>query len=273
MVSATRSARLVRTRSGTKNREREVLVVARIVLIAVVVGLWQITPKRILPAYAVGRPNTVASSLWHLVSSNEIWPALARTGQAVLYALIIGALIGVALAAIGTLRLGRWLLQPIVTVAYAIPKVALIPIYVIILGIDTRTHVVLVVSMVLFVFYFSMNQALGELDADQLLVLRLMGATRMQVARSFAFPSAIPQLIGATRIALPLAFGIEVFAELRVPTSTGLGVLLANAANTLNAPDAMAVTIVIVVVAYVLDVFIGGRLRRYTESIGMGVPG
>jgi NitT/TauT family transport system permease protein len=259
------------TRSAWISSEVVTLAVGRLVFLAAVAGIWQVAPEKVLPSFAVGRPRSVAESLWHLVVTNQILPSLATTGLAVLYALVIGALIGVALAGIGTLKVGAWLLEPIVTVAYAVPKVALIPVYVIILGIETRTHVVLVVTMVLFVFYFSTRQAMAELDRDQIWALRLMGAHNLTVARLFVLRSATPQLIGATRIALPLAFAIEVFAELRVPTANGLGVLLANAANNLDAPEAVAVSLVIVFVAYILDVFIGGRLRRYTRSIGRGL--
>ena len=253
------------------SRESVVLLLGRIVLAGIVIVAWQEAPESILPSYAVGRPSTVANSLWHLLTTNQIPPSLLSTGLAVLYSLVIGALIGIALAGIASFRLGAWLLEPITAVAYAIPKVALIPVYVIMLGIETRTHVVLVVSMVLFIFYFSMRQAIEELDVERMLALRLEGATRLQVARLFVLRSAIPHLIGAARIALPLAFAIEVFAELRVPTENGLGVLLANAANSLDAPSAVAIALIIILVSYILDVFIGGRLRRYTESIGMGI--
>jgi NitT/TauT family transport system permease protein len=266
-------ARVARIRPAPRKVDREVwlLFAGRLLLVAVVALLWQVAPEHLLPSYAVGRPRHVATSLWKLVTSHELFSSTAATGLAVLYANVLGAVIGVLLALVAGTRAGEWVLHPIVTVTYAIPKVALIPVYVIILGIEPSTHVALVVSMVMFTYFFSMRQALAELDADQLLAFRLMGASRLQIARLLVLRSAIPHLIGATRIALPLAFGIEVFAELRVPTASGLGVLLANASNTLDANGAVAVSLVIVLIAYVLDVLIGGRLRRYTESIGMGV--
>jgi NitT/TauT family transport system permease protein len=125
--------------------------------------------------------------------------------------------------------------------------------------------------MVLFAYFFSMRQAIDELDQQQVIALRLMGASRVTVVRVLTLRSAVPHLLGATRIGLPLAFGIEVFAELRVPTVHGLGVLLSDAANNLDPNGAMAVALFIVVVAYLLDLLIGAQLRRYTKSVGLGM--
>lgn len=263
----------VRARSAHIRVDRSfgLLFLARVLLLVLVAAVWQLAPERILPSYAVSRPRQVGSHLWDLVKDDVLLPAVVSTALAVFYALVVGACIGVLLAVVSSTRVGGWILQPIITVAYAVPKVALIPVLVIVMGIETRTHVTLVVSMVLFTYFFSMRQAFDEQDADQVLALRLMGAGRLAVVRLLTVRTAIPHLIGATRVALPLAFGIEVFAELRVPTAHGLGVLLANAANNLDAAGAIAVALVIVLIAYLLDTFVGGRLRRYTESIGMGM--
>jgi ABC-type nitrate/sulfonate/bicarbonate transport system permease component len=78
-------------------------------------------------------------------------------------------------------------------------------------------------------------------------------------------------LLGATRIALPLALTSEIFAELREPTVNGLGTLLADSSQDLQGADATAVLIVTVVVAYVLDIFLQRQVHGYTHLTGTGM--
>jgi NitT/TauT family transport system permease protein len=253
------------------------VVAVRVAVVVVILAIWQFAaggPKSFLPAIVVSHPDAVARMMWHLLINGQLLSALGSTGLSVLYSMVIGAVIGVGLALATAVPVGRWLLEPLVTVTYAIPKVGLIPLYIILLGLNTKAHVALVTSAVLFAFYYAMRQAVDDIDRDRLVTLRLMGAGHLKVVTGLYLRSAMPQLLAALRISLPLAFATEIFAELQVPTTSGLGVLMEKFSqtglDTLDASGAIAVMLFVVLVAYVLDVVIGGRLRRYTEGIGVG---
>src|SRR6202042_323158 len=101
--------------------------------------------------------------------------------------LALGLVIGSALAVVTSVPVGRWLLEPLINVTYAVPKVALIPLYIIALGLNTRAHVALVTSAVLFVYYYAVRQAIGEVDRDQLTALRLLDAGWVKIATALYF--------------------------------------------------------------------------------------
>jgi ABC-type nitrate/sulfonate/bicarbonate transport system permease component len=252
------------------NRRVLALWSLRLVLTAIFIVAWQLAPANVVPASAVGRPGGVVSSIGHLITSGQIFSALGNTALAIAYSIVIGGVAGALLAIVSSLPVVRWFLQPIISVAYSIPKVALITLYILLLGVSVRTHVVFVVTAVIFIYYFAIHQSLAELDQSRLTALRLMGASWTKVLTSFILPSSVPQLFAATRIALPLAFTSEIFAELRVPTSSGLGVLLNTDATNLDGASSMAMLLVITLIAYLLDVFLRGRLQNFTESTGVG---
>jgi ABC-type nitrate/sulfonate/bicarbonate transport system permease component len=245
--------------------------VARLLTALALLVIWQFAPRALVPTIAVSRPLDVARSFGQLISSGELFSATWATAEQVLYSLLLGAPIGIALAVLSSARLGRWLLGPIISATYAIPKVGLISFYILLLGVDTKAHVVFVVGFVLFAYYFAVRDALEGLDRDKLTALRLMGAGRLALFRVFVLPSAVPQLFTASRIAVPLAFASEVFAELEMPTATGLGVSLEKATTSLDIATGVAIALFIVLIGYLLDLVIGARLRRYTESIGTGL--
>jgi ABC-type nitrate/sulfonate/bicarbonate transport system permease component len=245
--------------------------IARVLTALAVLVIWQFAPRGIVPIIAVSRPTNVASAFGHLVDTGVLFTATWATAEQVLFSLLLAAPIGIALAVLTSTRLGRWLLGPLISATYAIPKVGLISFYILLLGVDTKAHVVFVVGFVLFAYYFAVRDALEDLDHDKLTALRLMGAGRLTLFRVFVLPSAVPQLFTATRIAVPLAFASEVFAELEMPTATGLGVSLQTASTSLDTATAMAIALFIVLIGYVLDLVIGARLRRYTDSMGTGL--
>ena len=268
----------VTTTSGPPSRRRRrrplaTVWAARILLAAVVLGLWQIFaggPKSALPRNVVSRPSDVATALWDLIAHGGIFSSLGQTALSTAYALLIAIPIAVVLAAITSNPIGRWVFEPIVTIAYAIPKIGLISLLVIILGISRSADVVLVTSAVVFVYYFGFRQTIDELDRSRIVAFRLMGAGRIRIFRSLVLGYSVPQLLASSRVAVPLAFATEVFAELRVPATPGLGVELSRLVNNFESASSVAVMIFILALGYLLDVLLRGLLNRYTKSIGLG---
>jgi NitT/TauT family transport system permease protein len=256
-------------------RSSVTVLVARLLLIAAVLGLWELlsgAPDAVLPDDVVGTPVSVGHRGWQLIMDGQLPSNLGSTALTIFYALLLAIPIGVGIGLLAANPIGRWLFHPIITLTYAIPKVGLISLYVLLLGANTKTHVVLVTGAALFVYYFSVLQASTEIDRRTLTALRMMGAGPLRIAWSYLLPSSVPYLFAATRIALPLAFATEIFAEIKVPATPGLGALLTRLTGALDAPGSMAVVIFVVIVGYLVDVVLGGLLARYTRSIGRGIP-
>ena len=132
--------------------------------------------QRMGAADAVGQPSSVASSLWALLKSGTLATALGSTLLAVLYAMIIGAVLGIVLGIFSSMPVGRWLLGPAISVLYAIPKVGLITVFIILIGVGRSSHVALVVSAVMFVYFYAIRQGIEEVREDLTNALRGMGA-------------------------------------------------------------------------------------------------
>lgn len=255
-------------------RDHLTVLALRVLFVGCLLGLWQLLsggPKAVLPSTVVGSPASVATAGWHMLASGQLFASLGHTGLGVIYGLGLSIPIGAAIGALAATRIGNWLLHPIITLTYAIPKVGLISLYVILLGANTKSHVVLVTGATLFVYYFAVLQAAREIDRRTLTAMRMMGAGPLRVVRSYLLPSAAPFLFAATRIALPLAFATEIFAEIKVPSTPGLGLQLENLITALNAPGSMAVVIFVAIIGYLIDVLLSSLLSRYTRSIGKGI--
>jgi taurine transport system permease protein len=256
-----------------RSRSTVLIWIGRVLVVAVVLVLWQAFaggPKSALPSDVVSRPSAFAGAFWTLLKGGGIFPPTGQTALSALYSLLIAIPVAAVAAAITATRLGRWVFEPIVTITYAVPKVGLISLLVIIDGISRTTDVILVTSAVIFVYYFAFRQAADELDRSRVIAFRLMGANRLRIFRSLMIGYAIPQLIAASRIAIPLAFATEIFAELRVPGTPGLGVELTSLIDNFKSASSVGVMLLILVLGYLLDLLLRGLLSWYTKSIGVG---
>jgi NitT/TauT family transport system permease protein len=253
--------------------DRTFLIVARLGLAVVVIAFWELNSGgrgSLLPDYAFGAPASVGWQFLKLFSGVQIYSSLWSTVATVLVATAVSAPIGIVLAVATSVPVGRWLLEPLVTITYAVPKVGLISIYILILGVSGTTHIVLVGGATMFLYYYAMRQAINEIDRRQVIDFRLLGAGWAKIARSLLVRSASPNLIGATRLALPLGFAIEIFAELRIPTSSGLGALLEADSAAQNTAGSVAVMLFVLLIGYLLDLLLGVLLGRYAKSTGTG---
>jgi NitT/TauT family transport system permease protein len=255
--------------SGSLWRKWQVLI-ARVGAVVALVLLWQFLPTSIVPHFAVSTPGQTARAFGHLFTTGTIWPNLWATVEGVLIGLGIGAPVGCILAGLFRVRAIAWLLEPVMTMANAVPKVALISLFILWLGLGATSHLALVVSFVVFVFFYNTQQAFKEVDPDRVIALQLLGVSRPQLFRLLVAPSAFPFVLAAARVAVPLAFGAQVFAELRIATPYGLGALLLRYSQSLYSAGAIAVMLLIGAIGYILDIVMGNRLSRYVSRLGLG---
>lgn len=252
---------------------RWVVLGCRLAAIAVVLGLWQHFaggPSAVLPTDAISKPSSIFIAFWHLVGNGLIFQATWYTAFSVIVGLPVSALIGGVLAALTAKPKGRWVFQPLVSLAYAIPKVGLIQLFILYFGLHRKVELAIIVSSVSFIYYFALRQAWDELNPEVYAALKLMRAGRLKILTTFVLPSAVPQLFAATRIGLPLALATEIFAEIVVGQDNSLGHLVSLYTLTSNSAGAVAVLLFVSFLGYLIDIGLDSGLRRYGDSIGLG---
>ena len=172
--------------------------------------------------------GNAASSLW-------------RAGAGLFLAIIIGAVLGIAMA---WWKPVNALVSPLVEMFYPMPKSALIPVTVLWLGFGNGSKILLILlGCMLPVTIGAFN---GARASEQMLVwsARSMGASRLRVLWDVVLPSAMPELLNGIRTALALSFILLVSSELIV-AQHGLGYLIGylGANGTYDAMFAVVLTV------------------------------
>jgi NitT/TauT family transport system permease protein len=152
------------------------------------------------------------------------------------------------------------LLEPVMILLNAIPRVILAPLFVIWLGIGLASKVALALILVAVLVFFSVYNGIKEVDVRLVERVRTLGGTRRVLIREVYVPSVTAWVLGSLKIAVGFAFTGAVVGEF-VASSRGLGYLLQFAQSTYNAGLTMA--LIALIMTFVLVLFaLAERLER-----------
>ncbi|OCP01935.1 taurine ABC transporter permease [Ensifer sp. LC13] len=175
--------------------------------------------------------------------------SLVRIFGALAVAIALGVPVGLA---IGTSRLGKGILDPIVEFLRPLPPLAYLPLVIIWLGIGEASKIAVIALAMLPPIILSTATGVRSASRDHVNAARAFGASRLQVLRHVILPSALPSILTGTRIALGAGWSTLVAAEL-VAATRGLGFMIQSAAQFLVTDVVIAGIIVIAAVAFVFE--------------------
>ena len=184
--------------------------------------------------------------------------SLWRTGAGLGLAILIGAVLGFAMA---FWRGAETALSPVVELFYPLPKSALIPITALWLGFGDGSKILLIcMGCMLPVTLGAFN---GALSADRTLLwsARSLGASRLRSMWDVVLPSAVPELLNGIRTALALSFVLLVSSELIV-SREGLGYLIGFLGSNGTYEAMFAVVLTVAFIGFLADRLYETFVRR-----------
>jgi NitT/TauT family transport system permease protein len=226
--------------------------IIRLVLVGSVLALWEYLPLSRGVRLWLSSPSLIVAMLWHWVLDGSLWGHLFATLSVMVMGYVAGSVLGIGAGlTLGCMpRLSR-VLAPFISAFYALPKIALAPLFIILLGIGAESRIVLVTLTVFFLVFNSTLDGVRDVDRDMIQCLRLMGATRGEIIRRVLVPSALPWIFTAMRISVRYAFTNTLLAEL-IAANKGLGFLIEFYSGNFNATGSYAAILVIIVLSVVL---------------------
>jgi len=235
-----------------------------IVLFVVVVAAWQAV-HRYAGDTAITSPLDTLRRASALVTTANFWGHAQATGTAFVAALAIAIVTGVALGLLfGMERFAGDVAEPILVSLYAIPKVTLYPVILLVFGLGMSAKVAFgVIHGVVPVILFTLG-AVRNIDPVLVRTSRVMRLTRWQTAATVLAPAVLPELMSGVRVGFSLTMlGVligEMFASQR-----GLGFLITNGMSLNDVPLTTSVVVIVVVFAIAANgllLAVDNRVRR-----------
>ena len=228
------------------------IALIRLLIVTVIVGLWEFAPVSKQIKFWLSSPSKILGTLWGWIVDGSLWSHLGATLSVMSTGYAVGCFTGITLGLmLGFLPRAYRVVSPYIAAFYALPKIALAPLFIILLGIGMSSKVALVAITVFFLLLNNTIDGIRDVDKDLVESLRLMGATRGEVLRKVLVPSALPWIFTGARISVRYAFTSTLLAEL-IASNRGLGFLIEFNSGNFNATGSYAAILVLVLFSVAL---------------------
>jgi NitT/TauT family transport system permease protein len=138
----------------------------------------------------------------------------------------------------------RGLLMPYVVTSQVVPKLALMPLFIVWFGFGMTSTVVITALICFFPLMENTLTGLQQVDPQRVELFRMLGATRRQTLWRLKLPSGLPSILAGLRIAVVLALVGAVVGEF-IGANRGLGALVIASQGTMDTPLMFAVLVLI----------------------------
>ncbi|WPB57149.1 ABC transporter permease [Xylophilus sp. GOD-11R] len=211
------------------------------------------------------RPSQIAVVLWQKMPL--LWPHTVQTLYTTFAGFVIGVVAGVLVGmVIGSSKTAYDVAYPLLVGFSSIPKVAVVPIFVVWFGAGTVPAIL--TSAVICVFPVVVNVATGLATTEPELedVLKVLGASKRDILMDVGLPRALPYLFASLKIAITLSFVGTVLSE-TVAANKGIGNVMMIASGNFDVPMVFAglfILAVLGVALYSVSSYFESRMTGWT---------
>lgn len=215
-----------------------------------------------LPAAFIGQPTVFLRRIWDLFATGAVISPIIDTMSATGMAFCVGGVLALISALLLTIfPLAREVLQPFIDALNALPRVALIPLFIIWFGLGFTSKVVSGISLMYFILLYNTLAGARSVDPDHRALARSLGLDGRQTFVQIVIPTAIPAIFAGLKLGLVYILLGVVTAEL-IAGGKGLGSLVSYYSNTYDSNGVFAVLIVLIFISFALASLMA-RLENY----------
>jgi NitT/TauT family transport system permease protein len=147
----------------------------------------------------------------------------------------IAAAVGLSLA-VGV-PMGLWaglnssadaVVSPIAYILYPIPKIAFLPVFLVILGMGNVSKIILIFTIIIFQVLLSVRDGVKEIPGELFYSVKTLGLSRCQIYTNLVLPAVLPKIMSSLRTSIGVSIAVLFFGE-NFATSYGIGYFIMNA--------------------------------------------
>ena len=223
--------------SGFSPRQRPWIGAATI---TVLVLAWQAgSASGLIPALFLPSPLGVLAAGVDMLRTGELLTHLVTSLGRILLGFGLGALGGVSVGlAVGVFSLAEAVGNPLIAATFPIPKIALLPLLILWLGIGEASKVAVIMLGVFFPMAINTYTGVRHADSQLLRAAVSFGAGRWSLIRKVMLPSALPMIFAGLKLGAGTSLLLLVAAEM-IAANSGIGYLILNAQNLMETTTLM----------------------------------
>ncbi|MQA83931.1 MAG: ABC transporter permease subunit [Streptosporangiales bacterium] len=223
------------------------------VLLVLVVAVWKLVIAAFdISPYVLPQPEEVVGGMVEVVQSQgfmgHLWVTLTETLIGFAIALVLGVGMGAVLGRI------LWLeraLRPLIVASQVVPKVALVPLFIVWFGFGMTSKIVIVAILAFFPIMLNSLLGVRSVEPGQRDVMRSLNAGRWATFWRLEYHSTLPYVFAGMEIGIVFAIIGAVVGEY-LGGNQGLGYLIVVSLNALNAQQLFAVIVILTLLGFAL---------------------
>jgi NitT/TauT family transport system permease protein len=247
-------------RSFFRRYEHSIIATSGLIIF---LGLWEfLTAFGFIRPLFTSSPSRIVAAAWQL-ASNGVWNDLAISATEFGIGFSLAVLVGVP----GGILLGwyrRWhaVFDPYISMLYVMPRVALLPLLILWLGLGLASKIAVVFLGAVFPILINVIAGIRTLDQTLVMCARSFGAGDAQIFATVALPGSVPFILAGLRIGVGRALVGVVVGEM-VASTGGIGHMMSDAGSRFQTDRVFVGIILIAVFGYVVTSFLNRLERRY----------
>jgi ABC-type nitrate/sulfonate/bicarbonate transport system permease component len=207
-------------------------VIAPYLLISALLIAWQLaTDLRLVMPFLLPSPAAVVRWIVDDVSSGKFFINAGWTLYRTLVGFALAAVFGVAIGILmSRSKIVHWFFDPIVSIGMPIPKIALLPVFMLWFGLYDASKILMVAFSACFQVIATTWQATQNVERELIWSARAVGARRRDILWEIIMPAASPQIITGLQITFPVCLIVVLITEMQMG-GQGLGDAMLSAAR------------------------------------------
>lgn len=245
-----------------RSRRRARVWATRLGMLAAVLVTWEVLSGPVIAPILVSSPGRVAVQFWEWILDGTLLFHAYVSIRSAAFGFAIGAVLAVSVGyLVGVSRFWADVLEPFISAAWAMPRIALVPVLIIWVGIGSSLSVAIAAILVFFLLFYNTYYGIREVPQTLIDSVRIMGGGSWDVAARVRLPSALVWIVAGAKVSIPQAFVGVVTAEI-LASNRGLGYLIARRAGQFDTTGAFAVLLALLLVGFSLDRVVTATSQR-----------
>ncbi|WP_420912743.1 ABC transporter permease [Chimaeribacter californicus] len=248
-------------------------ITVSVMSVVIFLSLWQLAATRqwvdplLLPSLTdigLTTGELLADGYRQIPLWQHIAVSLARALSAFSVAIVLGVPLGLLMGMSEGLAA---VLNPFVQFLRPLPKIALIPLAVVWLGIGEASKFFLIFIATFLSVVVGAGAAVERIGRSRIRVAQTLGASRRQIFLRVVLPDALPELFTTVRLSIGIGWTSLIAAEM-VAANSGLGWMVINASSYLRTDIVMLGILLLGGIGYLLDLLLLGLQRLFVPWAG-----
>ena len=246
------------------NQEKKILGTAAVTLFLIIWELVGNTFQLINPMF-MSAPSLVGKAAVQLFASGEIYNDLYISGIELFWGYLLSAVVAVPFGiSLGWYKKVAYIFDPFVNAMNATPRVALLPLVIIWLGIGILSKVGIIFLGAVFPILINARDGVKTTPVNLLIAARSFGASEWMIFKTVVFPSTVPFILTGLRLGLGRAIVGVMVGELYAATA-GIGFMITVAGATFQTDKVFVGVLIFALTGMIGTEFLSRLEKRFNK--------